>query len=57
VVRVLTAEVSSPPLTPVFRAMSRAAGVSASVATPVEAGTLDVAADVTLTVEVSAAAR
>jgi hypothetical protein len=31
--------------------------VSSSVATPVEAGTLDVAADVTLTVEVSPVAR
>jgi hypothetical protein len=30
---------------------------SAAVATPVEAGTLDVSADVTLTVEVSPAAR
>lgn len=57
VVRVLTVEVSSPQMTPLFRPMARAAGVSASVATPVEAGTVDVAADVTLTVEVSPVAR
>jgi hypothetical protein len=35
----------------------RAAMSSAAVATPVEAGTLDVAAEVTLSVEVSPAAR
>jgi uncharacterized protein len=57
VVRVLTVEESSPRVTPLFRPVARAAGVSAQVATPVEAGTLDVAADVTLTVEVSPAAR
>jgi uncharacterized protein YggE len=57
VVRVLTAEVNSPQVIPLFRPMARAAGVSASVATPVEAGTVDVAADVVLTVEVSPAAR
>lgn len=58
VVRVLTVEESSPQVTPLFRPMAaRAAGVSASVATPVEAGTLEIAADVTLTVEVSPAPR
>jgi uncharacterized protein len=57
VVRVLSAEENSPRFTPITRPMARAAMSSASVATPVEAGTLDVAAEVTLSVEVSPAAR
>ena len=58
VVRVLSVEENSPRIVPV-RAYAGAARVSASVAapTPVEAGTLDVSADVALTVEVSPAAR
>jgi uncharacterized protein YggE len=57
VVRVLTAEENSPRVVPV-RMFSRAAAVSnAATPTPVEAGTLDVTADVTLTVEVSPVAR
>ena len=59
VVRVLSVEESSPRLMPVYaRPVARAAAMSASaVPTPVEAGTLEVTADVTLTVEVSPAAR
>jgi uncharacterized protein YggE len=57
VVRVLTVEETSPHVTPLFRPVARAAGLSAAVTTPVEAGTLEVAADVTLTVEVSPAPR
>jgi uncharacterized protein YggE len=59
VVRVLSAEENSPRFTPIMRPMARAsAGMSsAAVTTPVEAGTLDVAAEVTLSVEVSPAAR
>jgi uncharacterized protein len=56
-VRVLTVEEDSPRITPLFHPVARAAGVSSQVATPVEAGTLEIAADVTLTVEVSPAAR
>jgi uncharacterized protein len=58
VVRVLTVEESSPHVTPLFRPMARASAMSAAAApTPVESGTIEVAADVTLTVEVSPAAR
>jgi uncharacterized protein len=58
VVRVLSAEENSLGFTPIVRPMAgRAAMSSAAVATPVEAGTLDVAAEVTLSVEVSPAAR
>lgn len=60
VVRVLTVEESGPQMRPVrYMATPRAglATVTAAVATPVEAGTLDVTADVTLTVEVAPAAR
>jgi uncharacterized protein YggE len=58
VVRVLSAEENSPRFTPIMRPMAgRAAMSSAAVTTPVEAGTLDVAAEVTLSVEVSPAAR
>src|SRR5215469_308827 len=53
VVRVLTVEETSPRVVPV-RVMARATAATAAAApTPVEAGTLDVTADVTLTVEVS----
>jgi uncharacterized protein len=56
VVRVLTVEESSPRVLPVRR-YSGGAPHAAAAATPVEAGTLDVTADVTLSVEVSPAAR
>jgi uncharacterized protein YggE len=55
-VRVLSVEESSPHVVPV-RAMLTARAASADVATPVESGTLDVGADVLLTVEVAPAAR
>jgi len=56
---VLTVEESSPQIVPVRSRMAagRAAVSSAEVATPVESGTLDVSANVTLTVEVGPAAR
>jgi hypothetical protein len=58
VVRVLSVEENSPHVTPVYRQFAaRAASASSAAATPVEAGTLEVTADVTLTVEVSPAAR
>ena len=59
VVRVLTVEEMSARVMPVrYMATPRAAmSASAAVATPVEAGTLDVSADVTLTVEVAPLAR
>src|SRR6202049_5050067 len=58
VVRVLSVEENSPRLVPVraYMGAPRAVG-SAAAATPVEAGTLDVTADVMLTVEVSPTAR
>jgi uncharacterized protein YggE len=58
VVRVLSVEENSPRLVPVraYMGAPRTAAVSAA-ATPVEAGTLDVTADVSLTVEVSPTAR
>jgi len=58
VVRVLTVEETSPRVVPVrvFAGVPRAAAAEAAP-TPVEAGTLDVTADVTLSVEVSPAAR
>ena len=58
VVRVLSVEENSPRLVPVraYMGAPRTAAVSAA-ATPVEAGTLDVTADVMLTVEVSPTAR
>lgn len=53
VLRVLTVEESSPRLVPLrARIAARSASGSAEAATPVEAGTLEVTADVTLTVEV-----
>jgi uncharacterized protein YggE len=57
IVRVLTVEESSPQIVPVrmFRAAAKAAVSAAEVPTPVEAGTLDVSANVTLTVEVGPA--
>jgi|HubBroStandDraft_1064217.scaffolds.fasta_scaffold31756_2 uncharacterized protein YggE len=58
VLRVLTVEESSPRIVPLrSHVAARVASGSAEVATPVEAGTLDVTADVTLTVEVGPAAR
>ena len=58
VLRVLTVEENSPRIVPV-RVYGGATRVTAAAApaTPVEAGTLDVTADVTLSVEVSPAAR
>ena len=57
ILRVLTVEESSPQIVPVRvrMAAARAAVSAAEVATPVEAGTLDVSANVTLTVEVGPA--
>ena len=59
ILRVLTVEESSPQIVPVraHMASQRAVVASADVATPVESGTLDVSANVTLTVEVGPAAR
>jgi uncharacterized protein YggE len=59
VLRVLAVEENSPRLTPLYsHPVARAVGQSASAApTPVEAGALEVTADVTLTVEVGPAAR
>ena len=58
VVRVLSVEESSPRVMPVRAYMGgQRVMATAAAATPVEAGTLDVTADVVLTVEVSSAAR
>jgi len=59
VLRVLTVEESSPRIVPIRAriAATRSAAAGAEAATPVEAGTLDVTAEVTLTVEVGPAAR
>jgi uncharacterized protein len=59
ILRVLTVEESSPQIVPVRArmAVAGAAASSAPVPTPVEAGTLDVSANVTLTVEVGPAAH
>jgi uncharacterized protein YggE len=58
VVRVLSVEENSPRLVPVRAYMGAPRAVmSTATATPVEAGTLDVTADVMLTVEVSPTAR
>lgn len=59
IVRVLNVEESSPRFVPIRMAAfgARAAGAAAEVATPVESGTLDVSAEVTLTVEVGPAAH
>ena len=58
ILRVLTVEESSPQVVPVRMFKASRAAVSASEApTPVEAGTLDVSANVSLTVEVGPAAR
>ncbi|MBS0579328.1 MAG: SIMPL domain-containing protein [Proteobacteria bacterium] len=54
VVRVLSVEVNGAPRVPMMRTLSMAAPAAAKVDTPVESGTLEVAADVTLTVEVAA---
>jgi len=57
ILRVLTVEESSPQIVPlrVHMAAARAAVSAAEVPTPVEAGTLDVSANVALTVEVGPA--
>jgi uncharacterized protein len=56
--RVLHVEENSQGFTPIYRPLAKAAGLAAAEApTPVEAGTLDVSANITLTVEVSPAAR
>jgi uncharacterized protein YggE len=59
VVRVLSVEESSPRVERMYKAAARVSGglSAAAVPTPVEAGAIEVAADVTLTVEVSPAAR
>ena len=56
--RVLSVEESGVHVTPIFvRPRAMAATASAAVATPVEAGTLDINADLALTVEVAPAAH
>ena len=56
ILRVLTVEETGARFVPLVRAMATAnAAAAADVATPVESGTLDVAASVVLTVEVAAA--
>jgi uncharacterized protein len=59
ILRVLTVEESSPQIVPVRARMAaaRSAVSAAEVPTPVESGTLDVSANVVLTVEVGPAAR
>src|SRR5438270_834770 len=57
VVRILTVEESSPRVVPVRASMGGAVRTAAAPATPVESGTLDVTADVVLTVELSPAAH
>jgi uncharacterized protein YggE len=58
VVRVLSAEENSPRVVPVRAYMGAPrAAMATATATPVEAGTLDVTADVMLTVEVGPTAR
>jgi uncharacterized protein YggE len=59
VLRVLTVEESSPRIVPIHAhmAVARSAAGGADVTTPVESGTLDVTAEVTLTVEVGPATR
>jgi uncharacterized protein len=57
VVRVLSVEESGPHVAPVRMFARAATAAAAEAATPVESGTLEVTADVVLTVEVSPAAR
>lgn len=58
IVRVLTVEETSPRLVPVvMRTFAAGRTAAAEVATPVESGTLDIGAQVTLTVEVAPAAH
>jgi uncharacterized protein YggE len=57
VLRVLTVEESSPRVTPIVYGAAPRAMTSAAAPTPVEAGTLDITADVTLSVEVAPAPR
>ncbi|MGH8133994.1 MAG: SIMPL domain-containing protein [Steroidobacteraceae bacterium] len=57
IIRVITVEEMSPRIIPVRSYMAASRAAAAEAATPVEAGTLDVSADVTLTVEVGPVAR
>jgi uncharacterized protein len=57
IVRVLDVEESSPRFVPIRMSMMAGTRAAADVATPVESGTLDVSAQVTLTVEVAPAAH
>jgi uncharacterized protein YggE len=57
IVRVLSVEEVSPRAMPLRTYIASARSAAAEVATPVEAGTLDITAEVTLTVEVAPAAR
>jgi uncharacterized protein len=59
ILRVLSVEESSPRFVPIRMAMAaaRTAGAAVDVSTPVEPGTLDVSAQITLTVEVGPAAH
>jgi uncharacterized protein YggE len=60
VLRILSVEESSPRVMPVRvynGAAQRGMAADAAAPTPVEAGTLDITADVTLSVEVGPAAR
>jgi uncharacterized protein YggE len=57
IVRVLSAEESGVHVTPIFARPRAMAAMSAAAATPVEAGTLDINANVALTVEVAPATR
>jgi len=58
IVRVLSVEESGVHVTPIFvRPRAMAASATAQAATPVEAGTLDINADLALTVEVAPAAH
>jgi len=57
VVRILSVDETSPVVVPVRDGMFAARAEAARAPTPIEAGTIDVSANVTLAVEVSAAAR
>jgi hypothetical protein len=57
VVRVLTVNEEGPAMAPVYPRMALRMEAQAAPATPVEAGTLDISATVTLTVEVAPAKR
>jgi len=57
VVRILSVDETSPVVVPVRDGMFAARADAAKAPTPIQAGTIDVSANVTLTVEVSATAR